>query len=144
LAETRAYRSWLMSRIRGKDTNPERLVRSYLHAQGFRFRMHVRNLPGTPDIVLRSAKTVIFVHGCYWHQHPRKGCPHRGVPRTNRSFWLRKFRRNVARDARRRAELTSEGWHVEVVWECEAAQLRRLGRLARSLARRQARLLRQV
>lgn len=130
-----------MSRIRQEDTSPERLVRSSLHAAGFRFRLHVRDLPGTPDIVLPSIRTVVFVHGCYWHQHPAKRCPHTGLPKSNRAFWRRKFRRNTARDAARRRELRALGWKVDVVWECEASSATRLRRLARRLEERRKRLI---
>jgi DNA mismatch endonuclease, patch repair protein len=113
-------RSRLMSRIRGKDTGPERAVRSYLHLSGLRFRIHKKGLPGTPDIVLPRFRTVIFVHGCFWHQHP--GCQHFGVPKNNAPYWTAKFERIAERDARKIRELQALGWTVRVVWECEARE----------------------
>ena len=113
-------RSRIMSRIRGKDTGPERTVRSFLHRSGLRFRIHKKGLPGTPDIVLPHARTVIFVHGCFWHQHP--GCHHSGVPRSNAPYWKAKFERIAERDARKLRELEALGWAVKVVWECEISE----------------------
>ena len=110
-------RSWNMSRIKSKDTAPEKRVRSALHRAGFRFRLHVKNLPGKPDIVLPKYKTVIFVHGCFWHQH--KGCSNATMPSTNQEFWKEKFKRNVERDKHEQAELKKMGWKVSVVWECK-------------------------
>lgn len=131
-----------MSRIRGKDTAPERAVRSYLHRAGMRFRIHVRALPGTPDLVIPSARTAVFVHGCWWHQHESTSCPHTGMPRINRPFWQRKFDRNRARDERRARELRAAGWSVQVVWECEVTSERRLARLLRFARARRLRLSR--
>lgn len=110
-------RSEVMARIKGKDTGPEKAVRSFLHALGYRFRLHRKDLPGSPDIVLPGRKAVIFVHGCFWHGH---GCK-RGsrAPKTNADYWTRKLAGNVARDAKRQAELVVLGWRVLVVWECE-------------------------
>jgi DNA mismatch endonuclease, patch repair protein len=110
-------RSEVMARIKGKDTGPERAVRSLLHALGYRFRLHRKDLPGSPDIVLPGRKAVIFVHGCFWHGH---GCK-RGsrTPKANTDYWSKKLAGNVARDARTRAELEALGWRVLVVWECE-------------------------
>ena len=110
-------RSWNMSRIRGKDTLPEKRFRSLLHRAGFRFRLHSRKLPGRPDIVLPKYRTVVFVHGCYWHRH--KGCRFATTPKTRKDFWLRKFKKNVARDKEVQAILKKENWRVFVVWECE-------------------------
>lgn len=110
-------RSWNMSRIKSKDTTPERVVRSFLHRNGFRFRLHVKDLPGKPDIVLPKYKTVIEVRGCYWHRH--EGCKDATVPSTNAEFWQKKFAENVARGQRTEQELKSLGWNVIVVWECE-------------------------
>ena len=109
-------RSRMMSRIRGKDTRPEMLVRSGLHRLGFRFRLHARNLPGSPDLVLKRYRAVVFVHGCYWHRH--EGCRYATTPATRREFWLEKFRANVARDRRHQQKLREAGWRVFVVWEC--------------------------
>ena len=110
-------RSWNMSRIKSKDTTPERIVRSFLHRNGFRFRLQVKDLPGKPDIVLPKYKTVIEVRGCYWHRH--EGCKDATTPSTNAEFWQKKFAENIARDQRTRQELKELGWNVIVVWECE-------------------------
>ena len=110
-------RSWNMSRIHSKNTTPECIVRSFLHQNGFRFRLHVKNLPGTPDIVLRKYKTVIEVRGCYWHRH--ESCKIAATPSSNVDFWSKKFADNIARDKRTEADLRSLGWNVIVLWECE-------------------------
>ncbi len=109
-------RSWNMSRVRSADTKPEMAVRSFLHRRGFRFRLHVKTLPGKPDIVLARYRTVIEVRGCFWHRH---GCRISSVPASNSEFWKEKFRRNVERDRRHEAELAARGWRLIVVWECE-------------------------
>jgi len=114
---SRKKRSEMMSRIRSKNTKPEILVRKWLHKQGFRFRLHQKDLPGKPDIVLPKYRTVIFVHGCFWHRHP--GCKRTTTPSTNTEFWEEKFRKNVDRDVRNRETLEALGWKVIVVWECE-------------------------
>lgn len=106
-----------MSRIKGKETKLEVVVRKYLFSEGFRYRKNVKDLPGTPDIVLPRYKTVIFVNGCFWHGH--KGCRHFVVPDTNREFWIGKIEANIQRDARKSAELEKLGWRVIVIWECE-------------------------
>lgn len=111
------HRSWNMSRIRGSNTTPERLVRSLLHRMGYRYRLHQKNLPARPDIVMASRRAVILVHGCYWHRHP--GCRLAYTPKTNRDFWEAKFQENVSRDERQRRELEGLGWTVITVWECE-------------------------
>lgn len=105
-----------MSAIRGRNTAPERIVRSHLHRAGLRFRLHAKGLPGRPDLVLPRFNAVVFVHGCFWHRHP--GCPKAAVPASNRAFWRCKFRENVERDARAVASLRRDGWRVFVVWEC--------------------------
>jgi DNA mismatch endonuclease, patch repair protein len=107
-----------MSRIKCRNTRPEVLVRSYLHHMGFRFRLHVRNLPGRPDIVLPKYGTVIQVHGCFWHRHP--SCSMAYMPRSRTTFWRDKFAGNVARDRRQREKLEALGWRVVTIWECEA------------------------
>jgi DNA mismatch endonuclease, patch repair protein len=112
-------RSRMMSGIRGKDTQPELIVRRYLHAKGLRFRLHDRTLPGRPDLVLRRHRAVVFVHGCFWHQHP--GCRFAVMPTQNRKFWAEKLGRNRTRDLDRIAALESAGWRVFTVWECELA-----------------------
>jgi DNA mismatch endonuclease (patch repair protein) len=115
-----------MRRVRGKDTRPEVIVRQFLHRRGFRFRLHVPGLPGRPDIVLPKYRTVVLVHGCYWHRH--RGCASTSTPTTHRQFWLEKFAQNQARDRRNARLLRSAGWAVYVVWECEtgAGAFRRL------------------
>ena len=110
-------RSWNMSRIKGKDTKPELTVRSLLHKLGYRFRIHRKDLPGKPDIVLPRYKTVVFVHGCYWHRH--KGCKYAYTPKSRVSFWIEKFKGNVERDKKHQKQLKELGWTVHVIWECE-------------------------
>ncbi len=114
---TKEKRSWNMSRIRSNDTTPELAVRSFLFRHGFRFRLHVKTLPGHPDIVLPKHKTVIEVRGCFWHRHP--GCRQATTPSTNVEFWLEKFKRNVERDRNTEKQLKELGWHLIVIWECE-------------------------
>ena len=111
-------RSAIMGRIRSKDTGPERLVRSWLHRDGFRFRLHVKSLPGHPDVVLPRFRAIVEVRGCFWHRH---GCAQATTPKTHRRFWNAKFRRNVARDALRERQYAELGWRLFVVWECELA-----------------------
>lgn len=106
-----------MARIRSKNTKPEIMVRKYLFARGFRYRKNVRRLPGTPDIVLRKYRTVIFVNGCFWHGH--EGCRYSHLPKSNVEFWRNKIERNKKRDLRERVELRRMGWHVIQVWECQ-------------------------
>jgi DNA mismatch endonuclease, patch repair protein len=110
-------RSALMSRIRAKDTKPEMVVRRMVHRMGFRFRLHQRSLPGAPDLVFPRLRRVIFVHGCFWHQH--QGCRRMNVPKSRVSYWGPKLARNVARDVAAYADLNRIGWEVEVVWECQ-------------------------
>lgn len=110
-------RSWNMSRIRSRDTRPERILRSMLHRAGFRFRLHDRSLPGTPDIVMRKHRAAILVHGCYWHRH--EGCRNATTPSTRTDFWLKKFGATVERDKRNLEALTVLGWKPIVVWECD-------------------------
>lgn len=110
-------RSRLMSRIKGKDTKPEMLVRSAAHRLGLRFRLHDKRLPGRPDLVFAKHRTVIFVHGCFWHRH---GCKLASNPKSRHDYWLPKFERNTRRDAEHRAALEAAGWRVAVIWECEA------------------------
>jgi len=110
-------RSRNMSRIRGKDTKPELHLRSLLHASGFRFRVHHSGLPGRPDIVLPKYKTVIFVHGCFWHRH--EGCRYTTTPKTRPDFWAAKFEATLIRDAKKSDQLRSAGWQVVTIWECE-------------------------
>jgi len=126
-------RSWNMSRIRGSDTGPEKIVRSALHRMGLRFRLHRKDLPGRPDIVLPGLHTVVFVHGCYWHRHP--GCRFAYNPKTRVEFWQAKFRQNVERDSRQQAELEAAGWRVVIVWECSTGDPEQLASELQSLAR---------
>ena len=112
--ETRSYN---MSRIRGKDTKPEELVRKYLFSQGFRYRKNDARLPGKPDIVLPKYKTVIFINGCFWHGHD--GCRYFVWPESNAAFWHDKIEKNKCRDAKKEAQLRNSGWNVITVWECE-------------------------
>lgn len=114
---SREKRSWNMSHIRNKDTEIEVKVRKYLFSKGFRYRKNDSRLPGKPDVVLPRYKTVIFVHGCYWHRHP--GCKNCTTPSTNAAFWLEKFDKNIKNDAKHKAELEEAGWKVVVLWECE-------------------------
>lgn len=110
-------RSWLMSRIRSRNTSPEIRVRRAAHALGLRFRLYRRDLPGTPDLIFPKHRVALFVHGCFWHQHP--GCPKASMPKTAVDAWQSKFARNIKRDAENTAILTELGWRVEVIWECE-------------------------
>jgi len=112
-------RSWNMSRIKGRNTAPEVQVRSILHRAGFRFRLHRKDLPGKPDIVLPKRGAIVFVHGCFWHRHQE--CRNCTTPKTNADFWQPKFDGNVARDHQNAKTLRKMGWKVIVVWECELA-----------------------
>ena len=116
---TPALRSAMMAAIKGKNTKPEKFVRSRLFASGYRFRLHRRDLPGSPDIVLPRYRTVVFVHGCFWHGHD---CPHGRRPKSNVKFWNAKIDRNKARDIAVIVALESLGWRVETVWECRVEQ----------------------
>jgi len=113
----KATRSFNMSQIRGKNTKPEVLVRKYLHARGLRFRLHDKRLPGKPDIVLPKYKTVIQVHGCFWHMH--EGCHYFVLPKTKTEWWQNKLKATVERDKSNEANLSRLGWHIITVWECE-------------------------
>lgn len=129
---TPAERSKRMSRIRSRDTRPEIALRKGLHALGLRFRLDNRKLPGKPDIVLPRHKSVVFVHGCFWHRH--EGCKVATTPKSNTDFWVQKFDRNVARDARVTGDLEALGWRVFVVWECELDSGRKASAAALKLA----------
>jgi DNA mismatch endonuclease (patch repair protein) len=128
---TKERRSWNMSRIRGKNTTPEIRVRALLHRLGFRFRIHQKNLPGQPDIVLSKYNAVIFVHGCFWHRH--KGCKNCTTPTNRREWWLAKLNGNAARDKLHQAALRNIGWRILVVWECQAGNARLEQRLCKFL-----------
>ena len=112
--ETRSYN---MSRIKGKNTKPEMLVRRFLHANGFRYKLHDKTLPGKPDIVLPKYKTLIFVHGCFWHGH--KTCKYFVIPKTRTEWWLNKINGNIANDAKVAKALKKEGWKIINLWECQ-------------------------
>ena len=110
-------RSWIMRRVREKNTSPELKVRSLIHRLGFRFRLHRKDLPGKPDLVFPSRKKIIFVHGCFWHgHHCARG--HR-VPKTNSEYWIEKIQRNMERDSKHQSDLKAMGWDILVIWECE-------------------------
>lgn len=111
----KATRSRMMSGIRGKDTKPEVLIRKALHAQGFRYRLHDKSLPGKPDLAFPKYKAVVFIHGCFWHGHD---CRYFKVPQTRTAFWLDKINANRQRDVRQLAQLKQAGWRVLVIWEC--------------------------
>jgi DNA mismatch endonuclease (patch repair protein) len=113
-------RSEIMSRVRSKDTRPEMTVRRLIHKAGFRYRLHVADLPGRPDLVFPKRKKVIFIHGCFWHSHT--GCQHARVPKSRTSFWTAKFESNKTRDERNIDALTQAGWKVLVLWECELSK----------------------
>ena len=112
-------RSELMSRIRAKDTKPERYVRSLVHAMGYRFRLHRRDLPGTPDMVFPGRRKVIFVHGCFWHLHDDPSCKLARIPDSNQDYWRPKLQKNRERDSVHRAKLEALDWQVLAIWECQ-------------------------
>jgi DNA mismatch endonuclease, patch repair protein len=114
---TKEQRSYNMSRIKGKDTKPEMLVRKFLHAQGFRYKLHDKTLPGKPDLVLPRYKTVIFIHGCFWHAHTN--CKYFTIPKTRTQWWTNKINTNKANDTKAVKSLRKEGWKVIVLWECQ-------------------------
>ena len=117
-------RSRNMSAIKSKNTKPEIAVRKLLHSMGYRFRLHRKDLPGSPDIVLPKYKTVIFVHGCFWHRH--KNCKYASTPKTRQEFWEAKFRENINRDKLNQENLSSKGWKIIIVWECETKNIENL------------------
>jgi len=110
-------RSKNMAAIKSKNTKPEIKVRKVLHSMGYRFRLHSKDLPGSPDIVLPKYKTVIFVHGCFWHRH--ENCKYASTPKTRQEFWNKKFNENINRDKLNQENLSSKGWKIIIVWECE-------------------------
>ena len=115
-------RSRNMAAIRSKDMKPELIVRSLVHRMGYRYRLHAKDLPGTPDLVFRSSRKAIFVHGCFWHQHPKRSCRDGRAPKSNLGYWAGKLARNVRRDTSNLAALKTLGWRVLAIWECETAQ----------------------
>lgn len=123
---SKEQRSALMARVRQRDTKPELVTRKLLHAKGYRFRLHMKQLPGTPDIVLKRHRAVVFVHGCFWHGH--EGCPRSALPATNRDWWQAKIEGNRRRDLEKIGELETQGWRVLVVWECETRDAEALSR----------------
>ncbi len=128
---TPEVRSRMMRAIHARNTQPEIRVRRYLHAVGLRFRLHARSLPGCPDLVLPGRRVAIFVHGCFWHQHP--GCPYATTPATRQEFWQSKFAANKARDALVADRLKAIGWQVITVWECQTKEKSELDALARAI-----------
>jgi DNA mismatch endonuclease (patch repair protein) len=114
---TQEQRSKVMAKIKGKNTKPEITVRSVCHALGLRFRLHRKDLPGRPDLVFPKRRLCLFVHGCFWHQHP--GCKYAYQPKTRPEFWLPKLQKNVVRDHNAKAELEALGWKVAIIWECQ-------------------------
>ncbi|AYZ36739.1 DNA mismatch endonuclease Vsr [Chryseobacterium indologenes] len=114
---SKEIRSYNMSKIKGKDTKPEILVRKFLFAEGFRYRLHSKKLPGTPDIVLNKYKTVVFIHGCFWHGH--NNCKYYVIPKTKTEWWLEKIEKNKANDKANIVKLEQKGWKVIIVWECD-------------------------
>ncbi len=114
---SKEVRSYNMSRIKGKNTKPEMLVRNFLHSYGFRYRLHVKDLPGKPDIVLPKYKTVIFVHGCFWHGH--EGCKYYVVPKTKTEWWLNKINGNIDNDEKALSSLQNMGWKIITIWSCQ-------------------------
>ena len=132
-------RSQNMAAIRSSDTKPEEIVRKYLFAHGLRYRKNVKTLPGKPDIVLSKYKTVVFVNGCFWHHH--SSCKRANIPKTHRDYWVPKLKRNIERDICNYQLLTSQGWNVLVVWECEIRSVKQrestlnllLGRIERNI-----------
>ncbi len=117
-------RSRNMSAIKSKNTKPEIKVRKVLHSMGYRFRLHSKDLPGSPDIVLPKYKTVIFVHGCFWHRH--QNCKYASTPKTRQEFWNKKFNENINRDKINQENLSSKGWKIIIVWECETKNIENL------------------
>lgn len=121
---TPAQRSERMSRIRGKDTGPELAVRRLIHSMGYRYRLGAKDLPGRPDIVFRTRRCVVFVHGCFWHRH--QGCTLARLPKSRLDFWREKLEGNAARDKRNLELLAQNGWRTLVVWECELKDMKQV------------------
>lgn len=119
-------RSENMRRIRSKDTNPELLIRRLIFKMGYRYRLHGKNLPGKPDLVFAGRKKIIFIHGCFWHQH--KNCIDSHIPKTNQDYWAAKLHKNKVRDKKNQAEFKKLGWSFLIVWECKIKNVSRLSR----------------
>ena len=128
---TKEKRSWNMSRIRSKNTRPEITVRSRLHRAGYRFRLHVKDLPGKPDIVLPKYNSVIFVNGCFWHRH--QGCRYAYKPKTRVKFWSQKFNQNVKRQEKVQKQLKEMKWKILIIWECEVGNEKIFNKMFRLL-----------
>ena len=127
-------RSYNMRRIRSSNTSVELAVRSLVHGMGYRFRLHDRKLPGTPDMVFASRRRVVFVHGCFWHQHPDPECLDSRLPKSNLDYWIPKLKRTQERDLANQQALSERGWNCLIVWECELKNKQTLGvRLAKFL-----------
>jgi DNA mismatch endonuclease, patch repair protein len=120
---TTEQRSSLMARIRSKDTKPELVIRRLLHGLGYRYRLHRRDLPGTPDLVFMTKRKVIFVHGCFWHRHQDPSCTRARIPKSRQEFWIPKLEGNALRDEMNLHRLTGQGWKCMVIWECQLADL---------------------
>lgn len=118
---TSAHTSYRMSRVRSRNTKPEMIVRKIAHELGFRFRLYRKDLAGTPDLVFPRLRSVVMVHGCFWHRHP--GCRRASTPASRADYWLAKFARNVERDTAVSRQLESDGWRILVIWECETSDL---------------------
>jgi DNA mismatch endonuclease (patch repair protein) len=118
---SREYRSEIMSRVKAKNTKPEMVVRRMLHAAGYRYRLHARDLPGKPDLVFPGRRKVVFINGCFWHRH--RDCAHARLPKSRTEFWTDKLERNRERDERNVEALREQGWDVLTVWECEVRDL---------------------
>ncbi|MDQ1806251.1 DNA mismatch endonuclease Vsr [Chryseobacterium sp. CKR4-1] len=128
---SKEIRSYNMSKIKGKDTKPEILVRKFLFAHGFRYRLHDKKLLGKPDIVLRKYNAVIFVHGCFWHGHD--GCKKFVIPKTRTDFWLNKIKTNISNDNKNIEALKKDGWNVIIIWECEIKNEIRMQKLLKQI-----------
>lgn len=124
-------RSENMRRIRSKNTNPEMVVRRLIHGMGYRYRLHRKDLPGKPDLVFPARKAVIFVHGCFWHQHSDPTCKLAHTPKSNQEYWLPKLERNKVRDTLHYAQLSGLGWRVIVLWECEVSDITKISKAIR-------------
>jgi len=128
---SKSVRSRIMSSVKQRHTKPEMIVRSLLHQLGFRFRLHRKDLPGSPDIVLPKFRTAIFVHGCFWHQH--KNCSKSRRPSSNQNYWNTKLDENISRDKRKEKELSKLGWRIATVWQCEIRDLETLTKKLKKL-----------
>lgn len=124
--ETPAQRSAQMSKVKSKDTKPEMWVRHLVHSMGYRYRLHRRDLPGTPDLVFPSRKKVILIHGCFWHRHPDSSCPLTRTPKSRKDFWLKKFKENLGRDLENENRLRALGWEQMVLWECQLKDVEKI------------------